>query len=49
MFPQAWGSTSLGFGGIGGQAMTSAYTTVITDNCADGAEYSLEKDWHIRF
>lgn len=31
MFPQVWGDTSLGFGGIGGQAMTSAYTTVITD------------------
>jgi hypothetical protein len=28
-FPQTWGSTALGFGGIGGQAMTSAYTTVI--------------------
>lgn len=33
MFPQVWGDTSLGFGGIGGQAMTSAYTTVIVDNC----------------
>lgn len=32
MFPQMWGDTSLGFGGIGGQAMTSAYTTVIIDN-----------------
>lgn len=29
VFLQTWGSTSLGFGGIGGQAMTSAYTTVI--------------------
>jgi hypothetical protein len=29
MFPQIWGSTSLGFGGIGGQAITSAYTIVI--------------------
>ena len=29
-FPQMWGSTALGFGGIGGQAMTTAYTTVIT-------------------
>jgi hypothetical protein len=28
-FPQTWGSTSLGFGGIGGAAMTKAYTTVI--------------------
>jgi len=29
MFPQTWGSTALGFGGIGGQAMTPAYTVVI--------------------
>lgn len=34
MFPQVWGDTSLGFGGIGGQAMTSAYTTVVIDNYA---------------
>lgn len=31
MFPQIWGSTALGFGGIGGQAITSAYTTVVND------------------
>ena len=31
MFPQTWGSTALGFGGIGGQAMTSAYTVVVAD------------------
>ena len=31
MFPQMWGSTALGFGGFGGQAMTSAYTTVVND------------------
>ncbi|MEI7997809.1 MAG: hypothetical protein WCH01_23240 [Methylococcaceae bacterium] len=29
MFPQTWGSTALGFGGIGGSAMTTAYTIVI--------------------
>ena len=28
IFQQIWGSTALGFGGIGGQAMTSAYTYV---------------------
>lgn len=28
-FPQTWGSTALGFGGIGGQAFTTAYTTVV--------------------
>jgi len=32
LFPQSWGSTALGFGGIGGQAMTIAYTTVVCDN-----------------
>lgn len=31
VFPQIWGSTALGFGGIGGQAMTMAYTTVIEE------------------
>ena len=29
MFVQTWGSTALGLGGIGGQAMTSAYTVII--------------------
>ncbi|MGH8159294.1 MAG: hypothetical protein ACREPQ_14330 [Rhodanobacter sp.] len=29
MFPQTWGSTALGYCGVGGSAMTSAYTTVI--------------------
>lgn len=29
MFPQTWGSTAFGFGGVGGQAMTTAYTTVV--------------------
>ena len=28
-FPQLWGSTALGFGGIGGQAMTEALTVVV--------------------
>lgn len=29
MFPQIWGSTALGFGGVGGAAMTAAYTIVL--------------------
>lgn len=29
MFPQTWGSTALGFGGVGGAAMTPAYTVVV--------------------
>ena len=32
MFPQTWSSTALGFGGIGGQAFTSAYVCVIESN-----------------
>lgn len=33
VFPQVWGSTALGFGGIGGQAMTTAYTVVCVPLC----------------
>ena len=29
MFPQTWGSTALGHGGMGGAAVTSAYTIVL--------------------
>lgn len=29
MFPQTWGSTSLGHGGMGGAAITTAYTIVL--------------------
>lgn len=32
MFTQSWGSTALGFGGIGGQAITAAYVCVIESN-----------------
>ena len=31
MFPQILESTALGFGGVGGSAITSAYTTVVSD------------------
>jgi hypothetical protein len=34
MFPQTWSSTALGFGGLGGQVMTSAYTVVIKSQYA---------------
>jgi hypothetical protein len=36
MFPQTWGSTALGFGGIGGQAITSAYVCIIESNLVGG-------------
>jgi len=29
MFPQTWSSAALGFGGIGGRAITPAYTIII--------------------
>jgi hypothetical protein len=32
MFPQTWGSTALGYGGMGGAAVTSAYTVIVTDH-----------------
>ena len=36
MFPQAWSSTALGFGGIGGQSITSAYVCVIESDLVGG-------------
>lgn len=39
MFEQSWGSTALGFGGVGGQAITGAYTVII-DNIYT-SEYSV--------
>ena len=39
MFSQVWGSTALGFGGIGGQAMTSAYTVIVRGPMGDAAVY----------
>lgn len=30
LFPQWWGSTALGYGGIGGAAITNAYTVVVS-------------------
>jgi hypothetical protein len=29
LFPQTWGSTALGYGGVGGSAMTADYTVVV--------------------
>jgi hypothetical protein len=29
MFPQGWGSTALGYGGVGGQSMTTSYTVIV--------------------
>lgn len=31
VFPQIWGTTALGFSGIGGESVTRAYTTVLID------------------
>ena len=32
MFPQTWGSTALGHGGIGGAAVSTAYTVVLSSH-----------------
>ena len=37
MYPQTWGSTALGHGGIGGASMSTAYTVVL--ECMDTQEY----------
>lgn len=39
MFSQTWSSTALGFGGIGGQAFTSAYVIVLEST--QGAGYCV--------
>jgi hypothetical protein len=36
MFPQVWGSTALGHGGMGGSAITTAYTVVLA--CTETSE-----------
>jgi hypothetical protein len=32
MFPQTWGSTALGYGGMGGASVTSAYTVIVSNH-----------------
>lgn len=44
MFAETWGSTALGFGGMGGAAMTPAYTVVVGGPCGESAVY-----WHGKF
>lgn len=55
-FPQTWGSTSLGFDGIGGQAITRAQTVVVLSEngaavvyfggrFAYSVDYSRERFW----
>lgn len=39
VFPQVWSSTALGFGGLGGQAITTAYTTVVIGPAGDACVY----------
>jgi hypothetical protein len=39
MFVQTWSDTSLGFGGVAGQAFTSAYTVVVF--CLDTEQYAV--------
>lgn len=39
MFTQTWGSTALGFGGLGGQAMTSDYVVILESEQAGYCVY----------
>lgn len=39
MFAQGWSSTALGFGGVGGQAASEAYTIVLQGPSGDRAVY----------
>lgn len=49
MFPQTWGSTALGFGGIGGQAITEAYTVIVEGPLGDHCVYfGGQLAYHIR-
>ena len=52
IFEQTWGSTALGFGGIGGQAMTPENTYVFVPlNCDQkcfiyfGSRFAYEVEW----
>lgn len=47
-FLQMWGSTALGFGGLGGQAMTSAYTTVVSDGISAAVYFAGKKAYVIK-
>ena len=49
VFPQCWGSTALGFGGIGGSAMTWAYTTVIWGEFPVDAGSEVYNVWGVYF
>lgn len=39
VFPQTWSNTALGFGGVAGQAFTSAYVTVVVSDHTSAAVY----------
>ena len=45
VFSQVWGSTSLGFNTIGGQALTKAYTTVVYESHTDIFFIFFEEDY----
>ena len=56
VFEQTWGSTALGFPGIGGQAMTSAPTFVFIPNGCNqkcfvyfGGRFAYAADWTPKF
>ena len=46
IYPQTWASTTLGFGGVGGNMMTTAPTIAIETKGIVFVFFS-ERDWHI--
>jgi hypothetical protein len=49
LFQQSWSSTALGFDGIGGQAISSAYTVVVFGPYGDAVVYFNGKQaYHVR-
>lgn len=49
VFSQSWGSTALGFNGLGGAAITDAYTTVVIGPNGDACVYFAKRlAYHIQ-
>lgn len=55
-FDQTWGDTTLGFGGVGGQAVTTATTYVFIPLCVDqpcfvyfGSRFAYTADFNVAF
>ena len=49
VFMETWGSTALGFGGVGGQAFTNAYTTVVECDIEKPKTDEIHHVWMVFF